>query len=512
MKVLITGGTGVVGTGVIPAMLRAGHKVRVLSRHADEHAGEWPEGVESFAADISDADAVAAAIQECAAVLHVAGIVEEDPPDVTFERINLGGTRNVVAAAKKAGSPTLIYLSSLGAERGVSEYQQSKLRAEEIVRSYHGPWMIVRAGNVYGPGDETISVLLKMLRSLPAVPMVARGDQPFQPLWCHDLGAAMVALLERPEFAGRTLALAGPDVTTTEDVLRRLGEVTGRNVPRLAVPVWLTEVGVQMVEAFGGVGKRLLRSAGLEAPLNSAKLDMLLEENVIPAGTANALEELNVEPTSLDDGLDMLADMLPEQLPGDGVGAVRQTTYSAEIHDARFTAEELLTLVCDNIRDVMPIEFSAEPGAPSRAAVGRTLTAAIGGRGNVQVKLEERTPTRATFVTLEGHPIAGVMQLHVEPLDGAVRFNVHTAAQPANAVDWLAMRLVGDPVQRANWRAVVRRVVRLSGGHAPDGVQVASHPMDSTEAEDVRRFAEKIVRTRHREETAAVAESAAPAS
>ncbi len=500
MNVLVTGGTGVVGTAAIPALIRAGHTVRLLSRHADRDARSFPAGVEPFEADVGRPETLDAALQGCDAVLHIAGIVEEDPPEVTFEKVNVHGTRHLVDAAAAAGAPLFVHISSLGADRGKSDYHQSKRQSEDIVRTYPGKWVILRPGNVYGPGDETLSTLLKMIRTLPAVPMVSFGDQAFQPLWYADFGEVIVRVFERPELAGSTLEVAGIETTNTDEILRKLTEITGRQVPRMTIPVWLTEVGVQALEAFGSTGKRLLRSAGLGSPLNPAKLEMLLEENTLSESGHNALTDFVPNPTSLDDGLRMLADLLPEQLPGDGVGEVQQSTYWAEIKGSTYGAGELLDLVCQRIQDVMPIEFAAEPGVPRAAKEeGQTLTGAITGRGNIQVRLEEKTATRATFVTLEGHPLAGVMQLHAEDLPDAVRFNVHIASQPANVIDWIAMKTIGGPMQRANWRSVVRRVVSLSGGKAPDDVHQDSHPMGAQELRDLRAYAERIVARQQRE-------------
>jgi uncharacterized protein YbjT (DUF2867 family) len=509
MKILVTGGTGVVGTGAIPALLSSGHQIRLLARHAADDAPGFADGVEPFAADIGDPPQLAGAVNGCDCVLHIAGVVEEQPPEVTFEKVNVQGTRNLIHAALAAGQPAFVHLSSLGVDRGASDYHRSKLRAEDMVRDYSGRWVILRPGNVYGPGDETISMLLKMVRTLPAVPMVDQGEQAFQPIWYADLGrviARVVGDLDR--FAGRTLELAGPDVTTTDEVLERLAKITSRNPPRIAVPTWLAQVGTQALEAFGAAGKNLLRRAGLGTPLNTSKLSMLLEGSVIPGATRNALTtEFDVQPTPLQDGLEMLADMLPEQLPGEGVGALQHATYSAEIRGSGLGAAELLSLVCDNLADVMPMEFAAEPGVPTRAVEGGTLTADIKGRGHVQVRMEERTETRATFVTLESHPLSGVIQLHTEDIPDGVRFSVHTASQPANVFDWVAMKTIGEAMQQENWQSMVRRVVDLSGGTAPKGVTRKAHRMGSVQTRDLKVFVERLVqrqqRARLREDVAA---------
>lgn len=141
MNVLITGGTGVVGAGAIPAVLRAGHKVRLLTRHAEREVPAYPEGVVPIRADVADPTRLGPAVQGCECILHLAGIVEEDPPENTFERINVQGTQYLVDAAEANGQPFLILVSSLGAERGHSAYHHSKRRAEEIVSRYRGPWL-----------------------------------------------------------------------------------------------------------------------------------------------------------------------------------------------------------------------------------------------------------------------------------------------------------------------------------------------------------------------------------
>jgi uncharacterized protein YbjT (DUF2867 family) len=499
MKILVTGGTGVVGNGAIPELLRAGHAVRLLSRHADHDTPAFPEGVEAFPADVNDPTTLAGAVEGCDVVLHIAGVVEEQPPEITFERVNVEGTRNMLEAAADAGHPRFIYLSSLGADVGKSEYHRSKRAAEALVQLNAGPWLILRPGNVYGPGDETISMLLKMLRSLPAVPIVGEGDQPFQPLWYVDLARAILRAVERTELNQEILELAGPDVTTTNDIFSRLARITGRNPPRLSIPAWVTEVGARAAEVLGGFGQKLLQQARLPMPVNTAKLSMLLEGNVIDDASENALmTRLNVKPTSLQVGLERLVDLLPEQTPGSGFGAVEWTRYYADIEGTSLSPEQLLDRVCENITEIMPLEFAAEPGVPHTANQGSTLTAAIPGRGHIQVRVEDRTPTQVTFVTLEGHPLAGILRFETSTVDQRLRFAVNIAAQSANALDWVAMRTFGAAAQTANWRDVVRRVIQLAGGTAPRGVQRESAMLNDEEARRLAASTERLVQEQHR--------------
>ena len=111
-------------------------------------------------------------------------IVAESPPDATFESVNVNGTRNLVRESERADVRRFVYVSSLGADRGESPYHKSKLRGEEVARTFDGSWIIIRPGNVYGSGDEQLSTILRMVRSLPAIPVIAGG----RPAVSADLG------------------------------------------------------------------------------------------------------------------------------------------------------------------------------------------------------------------------------------------------------------------------------------------------------------------------------------
>lgn len=486
MKILVTGGTGVIGAGAIPALLQHGHQVRLLSRRADRDVSSFPDGVEPFVADVTVPESLRDAVNGCQVVVHITGIVDERPPELTYETVNVEGTKHMIEVAAGAGARRFVFISSLGADRGTSDYHRSKLRAEDAVRAAPLDWVILRPGNVYGPGDDVISMLLKLVRSVPAVPMVAAGDQPFQPVWFEDLGQAMAQAVVRPELSRQVLEIAGTDATSTRDVIERLSCLTEREPSTISVPTTVARMVARVPEQFESIDGLMAR-AGLTMPITSSKLQMLLEGNVIEPGNPNALTEVfHINPTSLDDGLRLLADDLPELLPDEGVGAMERKRFWADIIGSRMNADALMREFCAHITEVMPIEFQAEPGAPDRVEHGATLTAAIQGRGHVQVRVCEVTSDRVTFVTVEGHPLAGTVSFHAAPTsDGALRFIVEIHARASNVIDWIAMRTVGRFAQAMNWRGVVLRVVDLSGGEAADGVQSSTETLDDNEARQV---------------------------
>ena len=99
------------------------------------------------------------------------------------------------------------------------------------------------------------------------------------------------------------------------------------------------------------------------------------------------------------------------------------------------------------------------------------MTLALPMRGHVQVRCESLEERRVTLLTLEGHPLAGAVRFLCEPRGSAVRFQVEVYDRPANMIDFLAMRTVGDRLQDHTWSHVVEKVVQVSGGTAPQGVE-----------------------------------------
>ncbi|HEX2164565.1 MAG TPA: NAD-dependent epimerase/dehydratase family protein [Thermoanaerobaculia bacterium] len=493
MRALLTGGSGVIGEGSIPALVGAGWAVRLLSRHADDEARRWPRGVEAFPGDVTRPESLAGCASGCEAVVHVAGAARAPSPEVSLEELNVEGTRHLLAEAEAAGAPRLVFVSSLGAERGASDYHRSKLAAEELVERYPGRWTILRPGAVFGPGDETVSLLLRMARRLPAVPVVGLGEQRFQPLWTEDFGRAVAAALGRDDLDGRVLLLAGPEVTTTRDLLARLAALLGREPMTVPVPA-----------AAALPLTRLAETLGLPFPLDEARLRMLVEENFVPPGEVNALTAvLGVDPLPLDEALRRLVEAPPEQLAAADL-PLRAHRFRAEIEGAAIGPAELLRQVGERFGELMPLDFACDGRPCRRLELGRTLTATLPGVGQFAVRVEELGAERITLAAAEGHFLAGVVAFRASRAGGRLRFGVEVLAQAAGLLDALAMAALGDRRQRRTWRSFVEAVVALSGGTAPAGVEESDERLDDEAAAAVRRWMEELVVARERRERAGV--------
>lgn len=490
MRVLVTGGTGIVGRAATTALLQRGHVVHLLSRSAERDAAQWSHGVHAIAGDVTRPETIRGAADGCDAVLHLTAVVDEHGTQ-TFERVNVEGTRHLVREAERAGARKFVFVSSLGAERGSSPYHRSKRQGEAIVREFSGAWVVVRPGSVYGPGDEQMALLLRMIRTYPVLPVLGGGDQRFQPIWHENLGEALALAVERDDIARVELDVAGPDVTSQGDLVQRLSRITGRDVPRVDIPAGLA-----------GLGIRLAGALGVDVPFADSQLTMLLEGNEIPAGRENALARLGVEPTPLDHGLRRLADAPDEQLPDDGVGPLRRHRYWADIAGAAFTPEGLMRHVRAHFGELIAsfVGTLPEPQGGARLEEDATVTLSLPLRGHIQVRVAELNERSTTLLTLAGHPLSGAVRFLSEARGDDLRFEVQVYDRAAGVVDFVLMRAIGRRLQDAAWRDMVENVVRASGGAAAAGVRQEVATLDQDQADRIEDWARDLVMARRRDE------------
>lgn len=495
MRILVTGGSGVIGESAVRELHEAGHEVRVLSRHADRDRASWPAEVEAWTGDVADDRSIRGAADGCDAVIHVAGIIQEEPPETTFQAVNIDGTRYITMEAERAGVRKLIYVSSLGAERGKSAYHRSKAVAEEVVQAYSRDWLVLRPGAVYGPGDEHLSVLLRMVQTLPVVPTIGGGEQKFQPVWHEDFARVLRAAVERDDVRCRRLDVAGTELTSQKDLIARLRRITGREPIAAPVPDILAEWGLKALDAIG-----------VELPLSEAQLEMLVEGNVIPPGSPNALTDVfGLEATPLDEGLRKLVEVQPAQLPSEGVGALTMKRYWIDITNSRDDAPELLEAIRLHLCELMARALAVRPtdGSVAAAELGATFTLDLPVRGQCQVRVAEATDRWITLLTVAGHPIAGAVRLEVEPRGDGLRFQIHVFDRAGSIADELLMHAGGDVLQRLTWTELAENVAKLAGGDA-SSVESDTTELRGADARRVEAWAAALAAQLSRNSTSGV--------
>lgn len=267
--ILVTGGTGFVGSHLIRRMQKEELSVRAMVRHP-EKAEELRElGARLIVGDISDMTALEKATFGVERIIHLVGIIQE-APGATFNSVHVEGTRNLLQAAKKAGVKHFFYQSALGARPGAkSEYHKTKWMAEELVRESGIPYTILRPSLIYGPGDKFTLRLADVIKLSPVLPIIGSGKSKVQPIYIDDVVSCIVKAVTSDAFLNEIYEVGGPEQLTYEEVTREIAEAMGVNRPAVHMPMF-----------FMKPMARVLESVLPKPPITTGQLIMLEEDNV----------------------------------------------------------------------------------------------------------------------------------------------------------------------------------------------------------------------------------------
>lgn len=291
-RVLVTGGTGFVGSNIRAAL--GDRPVRLLVRDAGKAERLRRPGVELVEGDVTRPESLRGAMDGCDAVIHLVGIIEESG-DSTFDRIIHQGTVNVVAEASRVGLPHLLHMSALGAtDDPAFPYHQAKFRAEQAVRASGVPFTIFRPSVVFGPGDGFINPLAGLVKS-PVTPVVGDGQSRFMPVAVEEVAEAFVSSIGRADRLGQTYELGGGEVYTFMGMLDAIGAELGTRHPRVHIPVPLISLVVRLAAPL---------PKALRPPVTTEQLRMLRIDNTTDHNGMPTL--LGRPPRALADGLGYL--------------------------------------------------------------------------------------------------------------------------------------------------------------------------------------------------------------
>jgi len=288
--ILVTGGTGFVGSHVIRRLRQEHLPVRAVVRKPSKAAGLEDLGVETVPGDIADSASLEAAAQGCERVVHLVGIIQEGR-GFTFRSVHVEGTRNVLAAARKAGVQHFFHQSALGTRATArSEYHRTKWEAEQLVQASGIPCTILRPSLIYGSGDQFTLRLAEAIRRSPVLPVIGSGQSKVQPIYIDDLASCIVKAAQGDAYFDKIYEIGGPEQLTYEEVTKAIADVLGVKRPTMHMPMFF-------MRAMARVAETVLP----KPPVTTEQLIMLQEDNV--CDPRNIVDAFGIEPVAFREGL-----------------------------------------------------------------------------------------------------------------------------------------------------------------------------------------------------------------
>jgi dihydroflavonol-4-reductase len=329
-KILVTGGTGFLGTHIVRQFLDAEEKnLRVMASRAPEWMKD--SGVEAAEGSVTNREDVANAVKNVSVIFHLAGKVSRDNEDAaTMNKIHLEGTRILCEAAKENGVKTVILASSSGTI-AVSEdeqifdetfpqpvevfsrwaYYASKYYQERTaLADFDGDGrrlVIMNPSLLLGPDDERLSSTKPVLDFLARkIPYSPSGGLNFVDV--RDAAAAFLSALEKGRH--REKYLLGSANMTFAQFFGRLERLSGVKAPVMKMPKKLAMAGSSFVES-------VFKNWGKSSPVASKEVEQA--EHFWYFDSSKAVEELGFAPRDAQETLQDTIDYLRKNFLGEGV-------------------------------------------------------------------------------------------------------------------------------------------------------------------------------------------------
>jgi uncharacterized protein YbjT (DUF2867 family) len=277
--VLVTGASGLVGIHTCRELTKKGWQVRALIRDPARAAmalGQLP--VEFRVGDARDATTLRNSLNGCGAVVHLAAIAIEKKGE-SYRESNTAATERVISAARAESVQRIIFMSQNGADsRSPYPFLRSKGLAQDSIKTSGLRWTILRPSVIFGPEDQFVNVLGRLIRLTPKIfPLPNGGTARFQPIAADDVARVVRLSLEKKETVGQVYELGGAVPLTLREMTERILTAMGTTRKLVGVPV-------KMLRPVVALAQRVLPNP----PVTSSLLDLLALDNTI---AHNALTE-----------------------------------------------------------------------------------------------------------------------------------------------------------------------------------------------------------------------------
>lgn len=300
MKILVTGGSGFLGSRLVPKLIAEGHDVVAMARSASADDTLRALGAEPVRGDLNTLGDMA--MPPVDAVIHLAAHFRFAGPRAPYFQVNVDGTKALLKAAQAAGASSFIYLTAAAVimddrgspirnsdesaptfPRSFSPYIASKATSEAGILAANRPGfrtIVIRPPGIWGPGDAFSRNIPHAIRS-GQFAFIARGDYPYSTCHVDNVSEALICALDRGE-GGKAYFIRDRENTTFRAFIDGLAKLQGLSIDQLrSVPYGMAFFMGRMME----LGARLRRS-DQDPPLTRTMVRLIGREFTIDDSAA----------------------------------------------------------------------------------------------------------------------------------------------------------------------------------------------------------------------------------
>ena len=244
MRILVIGANGFIGSAVVAALHKAGHKTRCVVRNAAELDRRFP-GIDAVSLDLTSQDALEEEhwrklLESIDAVVNVAGVLQPLKPKVAWN-VHCHAPEALYRACEDVGARRVIHISATGVTETNNTYSRSKLAGEETLKKKDLDWTILRPVLVIGDGSYGGTSMIRALAVNPIfTPVIGDGSIPLGIIHKNELAAGIVKLLDTNSGIKTTLEPSCSNEMPMSDVVRSYRSWFGLpKRPILKIPLWI---------------------------------------------------------------------------------------------------------------------------------------------------------------------------------------------------------------------------------------------------------------------------------
>jgi nucleoside-diphosphate-sugar epimerase len=281
VKTLVTGATGFLGSHIAERLVRRGDSVRALVRPTSDTTFLQSLGAELVHGDVTDAASLLPALDGIEAVYHAAALVSDWGPWEGFRRVTINGTRNMLKAAVRAGTPRILYVSTDGVYRyqdlreGVTEetpvetrfgpldyYRRAKTKAEKIARRFQRDGhavSIVRPALILGERDRAMLPGVIAFLKGPLSVYLGNGRNPLPYVYAGDVADLCIRAATNSLAQGQIYNAVSDEPVTQRDFFQTACEIVHIREPQRHIPfrlVYAISAAMEVKSRLSGWGSR----------------------------------------------------------------------------------------------------------------------------------------------------------------------------------------------------------------------------------------------------------------